>query len=496
MNFKFSYLSQKFDFPSGNYDLIAKIARPIAIFGLIIYPLLVFFELKIGQRSHLEMHLVAMAFMLPLVLWPSDQPLKKWQKIYWELMVPLCTYSLSFFQYLFDALSQFWIGSITVSAVICGLLCRLRYLPLTIGIAILLALGMMQIAEGYLPMFITYRPGIVVTIPALLLGIGFRFILEKAFYRIREAEKLSYKMHQLEGDEVTLSKFLKTSLVQELQSGKDPLEFEPKFREAGILSCRIRNFAKILSEYDSSTANEVLSGWLSLVHHSSSQYGGEAEKWMGNEVLLAFENKRSAMQTALQIQLFQQDLNRKMIRSGYRKIDFGLGLSWGNVTRCNLGSARRTERTLLGDPVSTSQFLAEKMQIWGSVLTISREFLPTVPQGKKTRLIEQVSFDDKKTISAYEVFSNEPRVVAEYKKQTRDDWHQALQHYEKKEFTKAYSIFRHLEASAPPHLYQPGKPCDLALPEYNTRCIHLIENTPPKMGRNSTNDTSRWSQVS
>lgn len=87
-------------------------------------------------------------------------------------------------------------------------------------------------------------------------------------------------------------------------------------------------------------------------------HGGVVDKFMGDSVMAVFDSRdqpraaRQLLDCAIDIQLAMDEVNQHARRLGVPDIHMGIGINYGRMVLCELGSEIYRELTVLGDQVN------------------------------------------------------------------------------------------------------------------------------------------------
>ena len=110
---------------------------------------------------------------------------------------------------------------------------------------------------------------------------------------------------------------------------------------------------------------EELNAFLAEIVEAVFKAGGSVNKFLGDAVLAVFgapiahdDDPRRAAAAAREIEIRVLELNEQREAQGKPPIRIGIGIATGEVVAGNVGSHRRLEYTVIGDPVN----LASRLQ--------------------------------------------------------------------------------------------------------------------------------------
>jgi adenylate cyclase len=129
--------------------------------------------------------------------------------------------------------------------------------------------------------------------------------------------------------------------------------------EVTILLTDIRNFTAISEQMDPAEVVELLNsyfpGMINIIFH----HQGMVDKFIGDSILAVFgvplpreDDALRAVRAAIEMQKGLRTINRERARNRQTTLEIGIGITSGTVISGNIGSERRMDYTVIGDPVN------------------------------------------------------------------------------------------------------------------------------------------------
>lgn len=155
-----------------------------------------------------------------------------------------------------------------------------------------------------------------------------------------------------------MGKYLSTDVMQKVVDDLDNFSLGGKKVKATIMFIDIRKFTTISEILGADEVTKLLNEYYTTVYPIITKYNGILNKFIGDAVLVIFENPESHAKDAVycaseilnQVKLLQQ----KWINEGKPKINVGVGINSGEVFIGNIGTQERMEYTVIGDTVNTA----------------------------------------------------------------------------------------------------------------------------------------------
>jgi PAS domain S-box-containing protein len=197
------------------------------------------------------------------------------------------------------------------------------------------------------------------------------------FNRLKEEKELvREERRNLVSDARLLVQYMSDDLIRYVQqTGKNPLESAR--REATVLFFDIRNSTAISESIEPEDFAQFLSDLFTDIMDLVYGNGGSVNKLLGDGLMATFgcplstgNDGLSAAVTALQIRDYLKTFND--VRPPFLKdpVKAGMGIATGTLFSGVIGSVRRQEYTVLGDPVNLASRLEELTKKTGEEILI------------------------------------------------------------------------------------------------------------------------------
>lgn len=163
--------------------------------------------------------------------------------------------------------------------------------------------------------------------------------------------KLREKLH--------MERYLSESTLQLIHRLRDTekLKLGGERRYVTALFSDVRGFTAMTETLPAEEVVGLLNIYLNLQAEVVHQWDGTVDKFVGDEVMAIFtgtECEARAARAAREIQNLVASLNDSRSKAGKRQIQLGIGLNAGDVIMGNMGSERRMDYTVIGDPVNVA----------------------------------------------------------------------------------------------------------------------------------------------
>jgi adenylate cyclase len=173
--------------------------------------------------------------------------------------------------------------------------------------------------------------------------------------RIREEERLRNRLQRFHSPQV---------IEMILKGGEETIDdiMESKELIATILFADIVGFTQLSETMPPREINIILNRYFSRMTDIVFRHGGTLDKYIGDGLMAVFgapmekkDDAERAVRTALEIR--RQVTAMMKTTSADRRFDIRVGLNTGRVVAGNIGSPKRMEYTVIGDPVNVASRL-------------------------------------------------------------------------------------------------------------------------------------------
>lgn len=138
----------------------------------------------------------------------------------------------------------------------------------------------------------------------------------------------------------------------------------PATRDFGILVSDLRGFTPLMEQYPTLAVVELLNHYYRVMIEVIDRHGGVVDKFMGDSIMALFDSKdnanapRQLLDCVIDMQLAMDAVNEFARSRKLPGIYMGIGMNYGSVVTCELGSEIYRELTVVGDEVNMASRLA------------------------------------------------------------------------------------------------------------------------------------------
>jgi adenylate cyclase len=157
----------------------------------------------------------------------------------------------------------------------------------------------------------------------------------------------------------TLCRYMAREVAEQVLQDKSKGLLGGTRMEVTILLTDIRNFTTLSEQMDPWNVVELLNTYFPRIINVIFRHQGMVDKFIGDSILAVFgvpvpreDDALRAVRAALEIRGQLQAINKERVRKKQMTVDMGIGITSGTVISGNIGSERRMDYTVIGDPVN------------------------------------------------------------------------------------------------------------------------------------------------
>lgn len=162
-------------------------------------------------------------------------------------------------------------------------------------------------------------------------------------------------------------RFFTPHLAARIASSPDAVKLGGDKRRVAVLFSDIRGFTALSETMNPDTMARLLTEYFTEMVECVFRHGGTLDKFIGDSVMAQWgapigesDDCDRAMSAALDMMVELDRLNARWKTEDRPTLEIGIGLNVGDVFAGNIGSDRRLEYTVIGDPVNVSSRLCGK----------------------------------------------------------------------------------------------------------------------------------------
>ncbi len=157
----------------------------------------------------------------------------------------------------------------------------------------------------------------------------------------------------------TLCRYMAREVAEQVLQDKSKGQLGGQRTEVAILMTDIRNFTTLSEQMDPWDIVALLNEYFPRIINVIFRHQGMVDKFIGDSILAVFgvptpreDDALRAARAALEMRSQLDAINRERQRKKLTTIDMGIGITRGTVISGNIGSERRMDYTVIGDPVN------------------------------------------------------------------------------------------------------------------------------------------------
>ncbi len=244
-----------------------------------------------------------------------------------------------------------------------------------------------------------------------------------------------------------LSRYIPTHLINEVINKDELSMLKGKYDTCSILFSDIRNFTMLTEELGAIQIVELLNTYFGSMISSVYKHNGILDKFIGDAIMavfgVPFKNKSdaiNAVKCAFEMFNMLEKLNVK--NNKLPILNIGIGISTGNVVSGNIGSEKRFEYTVIGDPVNLAARLESATKIYKVNILICETTYKNIEAEFYCREIDTVLVKGKqKPVKIFTVVSSKDQPLSKDYIAFSKNYALGLEAYRKDNFEKAHSYF-------------------------------------------------------
>jgi len=187
-----------------------------------------------------------------------------------------------------------------------------------------------------------------------------------------------------------------------------------------ILFTDIRSFATISERMDPQQLEGLLNEYFTEMVAIVMQEDGVVDKYIGDAIMAVFgapvpnpQDAVHAVRAAVRMRGALESLNLRLVERGIPALRTGIGIHTGEVVAGNIGSEKRMEYTVIGDPVNVASRLETSTKDLGVDVLISQDTFELTKDIIETRPVREILVKGRaQSVMTYEVLGlrGEPRL--------------------------------------------------------------------------------------
>ena len=208
-----------------------------------------------------------------------------------------------------------------------------------------------------------------------------------------------------------LKRYLSPALADSILTGERDIQFESSRKFLTVFFSDVRGFTSAAERMEPEELVGELNDYLSEMTDVVFRHGGTLDKYVGDAVMVFFgdpvpqeNHAERAVRMAFEMLERMTELQERWVHKYHEGFKIGIGIATGWVTVGDIGSAARSDYTVLGNEVNLASRLADRAEA-GQILVTERTMM-AVEGLVEGRVIDEVSLKGvNRPITIYELRS-------------------------------------------------------------------------------------------
>jgi class 3 adenylate cyclase/HAMP domain-containing protein/uncharacterized coiled-coil protein SlyX len=193
-----------------------------------------------------------------------------------------------------------------------------------------------------------------------------------------------------------LQRYLSPALAESILSGESDVHFGSSRKFLTIFFSDVRGFTAAAERMEPEEVVDELNDYLSEMTEIVFKHGGTLDKYVGDAVMVFFgdpvpqdDHAQRAVRMAFEMRERMTELRGRWLHKYHEAFEIGIGIATGWVTVGDIGSAARSDYTVLGNQVNLASRLADRAEA-GQILVAERTMM-SVDDLFEGAIIDEVS---------------------------------------------------------------------------------------------------------
>jgi len=208
-------------------------------------------------------------------------------------------------------------------------------------------------------------------------------------------ETVEHKVEEL-NRAARLRRYVSPQLAESILSGDTEVVLGSSRKYLTVFMSDIRGFTEMTEQMEPELLVQELNEYLDEMTTIVFRHGGTVDKYIGDAILVFFgdpvpqdDHELRALRMALEMQNHVENLEEQWTATYGASFRIGMGITTGWVTVGNIGSAARSDYTVLGNEVNLASRLADKASA-GEIL-VSERTMNKAPGDIEGQVVDEVT---------------------------------------------------------------------------------------------------------
>ncbi len=194
----------------------------------------------------------------------------------------------------------------------------------------------------------------------------------------------------------TMSRYVSNDVIDQMMTGDGAL-LSGAIQPATTLFSDIRGFSQLSEALGATGTVALLNEYFSYMEDVVANRSGIIDKYIGDAVMAVFgtpfpgeQDAENAVQAAADMLQVLGLLNASRAEAGLAQLRIGIGLASGPVLMGNIGSPKRMDFTVIGDPVNLASRLESATKQYGADILLDGATMGRLRPGRRIRRVDVV----------------------------------------------------------------------------------------------------------
>lgn len=247
----------------------------------------------------------------------------------------------------------------------------------------------------------------------------------------------------------TMARYMSKSVVDQLLGGHQDV-LGGTSQMVTTLFCDIRGFTSTSENVGARETVQMLNEYFTEMVDVIDGHHGILDKYIGDAIMALFGapfvNERdadNAVRTANEMIRALARLNERRGARGQEQIRIGIGINSGEVVAGNIGSPKRMDYTVIGDPVNLAARLESATKVYGARILLSEFTLALISDREMIREVDLIRVKGKvQPVGVYESLGYLNGHAGEHVRQAIDLQAAALKAFRQQNFKLSGDLFQ------------------------------------------------------
>lgn len=241
-------------------------------------------------------------------------------------------------------------------------------------------------------------------------------------------------------------------------------------RNVSVLFTDIREYTGIAEKMSPKENFDFVRTYVERMGPIIQENNGFVNQYLGDGIMAIFDQSvDESLQATISMQLAIDQINKERAEKNQQAIKVGMGIASGPLIMGIIGDERRKDPTTIATTVNVASRIEGLTKFYGAKISLDFETKNKLahPERFNIRDLGKAQVKGQKApIDIYECFDGDSAKVVQLKRASLDDFHKALEYFEKGEFQISKNGFLNIFEENPE---------DLVAKYFYDRCVYYIE---------------------